>query len=91
MLTLPLTQGSSTLQTAQYIYDEQASAPGSSTNPTILTAKAVSQLLLGKYTEADNTLNEALAIDAGYSEALGAKVAVAELKGRKGEGEAAVG
>ncbi|KAG8864062.1 hypothetical protein FRB96_006935 [Tulasnella sp. 330] len=82
-------QGSSTLQTAQYIYDEQASSPGSSTNPSILTAKGITQLLLGKLAEADNSLSEALTIDAAYSEALAAKVVVAELRGRKADVETA--
>ncbi|KAG8989532.1 hypothetical protein FRB94_004446 [Tulasnella sp. JGI-2019a] len=87
--TIGLTVGSSTLQTARYIYDEQASAPGSSTNPSILTAKGISQILLGKFSDADNSLNEALAIDATYGEALEAKAVVAELRGRKLDAETA--
>ena len=78
------------MTTAQYIYAEQVSAPGSGSNASILTAKAVAQILLGSYNDAENSLREALTINPNYSEALAAKVALAELKGKKGDGEAAV-
>ncbi|KAG8906186.1 hypothetical protein FRB99_007402 [Tulasnella sp. 403] len=81
--TIGLAVGSRTLQTASYIYAEQASAPGSSTNPHILTAKAVSHILLGAYSDAENALNEALAIDGRFAEALAAQVTLAELKGNR--------
>ncbi|KAG8979923.1 hypothetical protein FRC05_007366 [Tulasnella sp. 425] len=88
--TIGLAVGSRTLQTAQYIYAEQVSAPGSSTNPAILTAKGISHILLGAYSEAENALNEALAIDPKYAEALAAKVTLAELRGKKNEVDEAV-
>jgi len=88
--TIGLAVGSKTLQTAQYIYAEQASAPGSSDNAAIITAKAVSQIMLGQYSEAEATLNEALVVDPKYDEALAAQVTLAELRGKSSESETAL-
>lgn len=55
-----------------------------------MTAKGVSHLLLGAYSDAENALNEALTIDSGYAEALAAKVTLAELKGKGADPEAAL-
>ncbi|KAG9018216.1 hypothetical protein FRB90_011851 [Tulasnella sp. 427] len=88
--SIGLTVGSRTLQTAQYIYAEQVQAPGSSTNPAIITAKGISHLLLGAYSEAESAFNEALSIEPNYAEALAAKVTLAELKGKKGEADEAI-
>ena len=71
-------------------YAEQASAPGSSENAAIITAKALSQIMLGQYSEAETTLKEALAVNPKYDEALAAQVALAELGGKSSESESAL-
>jgi len=88
--TIGLAVGSKTLQTAQYIYAEQASAPGSSENAAIITAKAVAQIMLGQYSEAEATLNEALIVDPKYDEALASQVTLAELRGKSSDSETAL-
>jgi len=86
--TIGLSVGSRTLQTAQYIYAEQVSAPGSSTNPAIMTAKGISHILLGSYSDAEKSLNEALSIDPRFSDAIAVQVALTELKAKRSEEEA---
>ncbi|KAF8308786.1 coatomer epsilon subunit-domain-containing protein [Cantharellus anzutake] len=59
-----------TLNAAYHIYDEQAAAPGSSSNANILAAKGIAYLLRGHYAEAGSMFNESLLIDAKNSDAL---------------------
>ncbi|KAG8957985.1 hypothetical protein FRC03_009560 [Tulasnella sp. 419] len=80
--SLSMFTGGQPLETASYIYAEQASAPGSSTNASILTSRALTAILMGVYGEAENELNEALSVDPKFDDALAAKVVLAELSGK---------
>ncbi len=52
-----------------------------------MTAKGISHILLGSYSDAEKSLNEALSIDPRFSDAIAAQVALTELKAKKSEEE----
>jgi len=79
--------GGAQLRTAYHIYAEQASAPGSSTNPAINAAKGASQLLRGNISEAQGDFSEALRVDPHNADALVGAAVAADLSGRRGEGD----
>lgn len=51
--------GQEKYQSAYYVYEELASAPGT-TSPTALVGQAVAELHLGRYEEAESALSQAL-------------------------------
>lgn len=82
-----LASGGAPLVSAYHIFDEQVSAPGSSTNAQLLASKGVAELLRGHYQEAQTSFNEVLGINAKESTALVGSAVVKQLTGKQSEAD----
>ncbi|KIX06415.1 uncharacterized protein Z518_04391 [Rhinocladiella mackenziei CBS 650.93] len=76
--------GSDKYQSAFYVYEELASAPGN-TSPTALVGQAVAELHLGRTEEADAALQQALALENADVQAIANSVVLGSIMGKKSE------
>jgi coatomer protein complex subunit epsilon len=85
--SIGVTVGGSALNSAYHIYDEQASAPGASSNPSVIASRGVAHLLRAHHSEAEGDFSEALKTDETHADALVGSLVVADLGGKKLEAE----
>lgn len=79
--------GSEKYQSSFYVFEELASAPGT-TSPTALVGQAVSELHLGRYEEAEVALNQALEGEKPDTQAVANALVLQYVVG-KGQGDRA--
>lgn len=79
-----LREGGEKYQQAFYVFEELAQAP-SSQSAAALTAQAVSELHLGRYPEAETALQQCLALDKGYADAIANTVVLNTILGKEAE------
>lgn len=76
--------GSEKYQSAFYVYEELASAPGN-TSPTALVGQAVAELHLGRLEEAEVALQQAVNSEGADVQAIANSIVLASVMGRKDE------
>lgn len=76
--------GSEKYQSAFYVYEELASAPGT-TSPTALVGQAVAEIHLGRIEEAEAALQQAVASENADIQAIANSVVLASVMGKKPE------
>lgn len=74
-------QGGDKYQQAFYVFEELAQAPATSSIAT-LVSQAVAELHLGRTEEAQAALDQALAKDAGYAEAIANLLVLTVISGQ---------
>jgi coatomer subunit epsilon len=80
-----LREGSSDkYQSAYYVFEELASAPGA-TSPTALVCQAVAEIHLGRLEEADAALQQALAMQNPDIQAIANSIVLASVMGKKSD------
>ena len=78
-----------TVSSAYHLYNEQAAAPGSSSNPNVMAAKGVTYLLRGHYSEAESMFNEALLVNANNDDAIIGLAVAKQLGAKQGDADKA--
>merc|ERR1712000_428969 len=76
--------GSEKYQSAFYVYEELASAPGN-TSPTALVGQAVAEIHLGRVEEAEAALQQAMGMEGADVQAIANSVVLASVMGKKNE------
>merc|ERR1712000_457027 len=76
--------GSEKYQSAFYVYEELASAPGN-TSPTALVGQAVAEIHLGRVEEAEAALQQAMGMEGANVQAIANSVVLASVMGKKNE------
>lgn len=76
--------GSEKYQSAFYVFEELATAPGT-TSPTALAGQAVAEMHLGRWEEANAALEQAIALENASPESLANAVVLASIVGNKKE------
>ncbi|KAK5198628.1 hypothetical protein LTR92_001099 [Exophiala xenobiotica] len=76
--------GSEKYQSAFYVYEELASAPGN-TSPTALVGQAVAEIHLGRIEEAEAALQQAMGMEGADVQAIANSVVLASVMGKKNE------
>ncbi|KIW15559.1 hypothetical protein PV08_05607 [Exophiala spinifera] len=74
--------GSEKYQSAFYVYEELASAPGN-TSPTALLCQAIAELHLGRLEEAEVALQQAVSSDGADVQAIANSIVLASVMGKK--------
>jgi len=74
--------GSDKYQSAFYVYEELATAPGN-TSPTALVGQAVAELHLGRTEEAEAALQQAVQLENADPQAIANSIVLASILGRK--------
>ncbi|ETI28374.1 hypothetical protein G647_00823 [Cladophialophora carrionii CBS 160.54] len=76
--------GAEKYQSAYYVFEELASAPGT-TSPTALVGQAVSEIHLGRLEEAEAALQQAMSMENADVQAVANSVVLASVMGKKGD------
>ncbi|KAL6249670.1 hypothetical protein RBB50_003525 [Rhinocladiella similis] len=76
--------GNEKYQSAFYVYEELASAPGN-TSPTALVGQAVAELHLGRLEEAEVALQQAVSSEGADAQAIANSIVLASVMGNKDE------
>lgn len=74
--------GSEKYQSSFYVFEELATAPGT-TSPTALVAQAVAEIHLGRWEEANTALDQAMSLEGASAESIANSVVLASVLGKK--------